>query len=198
MDMEKNRSKYLEAIAFAEKKREEENRKHLKELLIKFYDDSIEASNRGKYDNRIGLRIGAICEIRKLSFAELGRMAGVDKSTVSRVVQKGTIPTQENFIKIIDALQIDIENFVDIPEETDAWVNNEKSIANGVYDLLEDVVPIYDIDILKNNIFLMLEDDIFTYTKNGENHQLTKKHLDILRKHILLSFDTLDAILDKD
>jgi transcriptional regulator with XRE-family HTH domain len=133
-----------------------------------------------------------------LSFAELGRMAGVDKSTVSRVVQKGTIPTQENFIKIIDALQIDIENFVDIPEETDAWVNNEKSIANGVYDLLEDVVPIYDIDILKNNIFLMLEDDIFTYTKNGENHQLTKKHLDILRKHILLSFDTLDAILDKD
>ena len=196
--MEKNRSKYLEAIAFAEKKREEENRKHLKELLIKFYDDSIEASNRGKYDNRIGLRIGAICEIRKLSFAELGRMAGVDKSTVSRVVQKGTIPTQENFIKIIDALQIDIENFVDIPEETDAWVNNEKSIANGVYDLLEDVVPIYDIDILKNNIFLMLEDDIFTYTKNGENHQLTKKHLDILRKHILLSFDTLDAILDKD
>lgn len=196
--MEKNRSKYLEAIAFAEKKREEENRKHLKELLIKFYDDSIEASNRGKYDNRIGLRIGAICEIRKLSFAELGRMAGVDKSTVSRVVQKGTIPTQENFIKIIDALQIDIENFVDIPEETDAWVNNEKSIANGVYDLLEDVVPIYDIDILKNNIFLMLEDDIFTYTKNGEKHQLTAKHLDILRKHILLSFDTLDAILEKE
>lgn len=198
MDMKKNRSKYLEAIAFAEKKREEENRKYLRELLIKFYDDSIEASNRGKYDNRIGLRIGAICEIKKLSFAELGRMAGVDKSTVSRVVQKGTIPTQDNFIKIIEALEIDIEHFVDRAEETVAWVTDEKNIANGVYDELEDLVLIYDIDVVKDNIFLMMEDAIFTYTKDGEKHQLTEKHLDILRKHILLSFDALDAILDKD
>ena len=198
MNMEKNRSKYLEAISLEEKRKEIESRKHLRELLIKFYDDSIEASNRGKYDNRIGLRIGAICEIKKLSFAELGRMAGVDKSTISRMVQKGTIPTQDNFIKIIYALNIDIEHFVDRPEETDAWITDEKNIANGVYDELEDVVPIYDIDILKNNIFLMLEDDIFTYTKNGEKHQLTAKHLDILRKHILLSFDTLDAILEKE
>ena len=198
MNIENNRSKFLEKVESDAKKQDTLRQEHLKELLLDFHKSCIKLSEKGQYDNRIGLRIDTLRKLKGLTFEQLGKLAGVDKSTISRSVQKETIPTPNNFLKIVYALNVDIENFVNRPDETADWIDTEEKIAKGEFDELLDIVPMYDIDSIKNSIFLILEDRIFTYTKDGVKYTVPEKHLNLLKKQILMSFDSLDAILGKD
>ena len=62
------------------------------------------------------LKIKEICEEKGISVTELGRMIGLSKSSIHTIINNNN-PTIETLEKIADALEVEVTDLLDKPEE---------------------------------------------------------------------------------
>ena len=62
------------------------------------------------------LKIKEICEKKGISVTELGRIIGLSKSSIHTIINNNN-PTIETLEKIADALEVEVTDLLDKPEE---------------------------------------------------------------------------------
>lgn len=192
--------RYLEREKELEIERVEHQKNLCRKKLEAFYNDCLKDAEKGKYDNRIAIRLKYIIENKDINRPEICKFANIDKGTLSRIINGKTFPRFENFLNIFVMLDFDEDVFIQYSDDTNTWVNIQEQIKNGVYDEIEDLdyrcFP-KDIETTKNRVFYELDSYVYTYKKNGKSKDIPTKYIDLLRKQVLNAFENLDVLLGK-
>lgn len=187
---------YLERAKAIEARMAEAEKMLCTKKLEEFFDKCKKLTYKGTYHNRIGRRISHIRTQKNIPVDKICRAANISRSKLNRI-EKGQFPKYEDYINIVFALECNVHRFVEHPDDTDKWIEVEKSIAKGENDELIDVdskdLP-RDIDTTKEKVFDLLDNALYTYKKNGKERVISPKHMELLRKQILNAFDTLDYL----
>ncbi len=145
-----------------------------------------------KCGNIVGDRIRFILEEYNMTIVELGKKAGVGKSSLARYLSpiNPSVPTVTTLDKILNALPCDYEDFLFSPHDYKEW---ENGFRNGYRVRLYERYFYYDAirDQMKSDFY-----DTIVYGKRDNIYRMPPEIADLFIKQMMIVFDTIDALLE--
>lgn len=137
----------------------------------------------------IGKRLAYLFEKKGIEQKDFARQVGISRTTLYRYLSEKTAPTKKKLLIIIEALDMEVEDFCFEPNDFPKWVQS----------LEADAVRRHDIFQLRERLMGELSQNNFTYQYNGHSVRLPRKYYLILKAALESSFRVLDLLAhDKD
>ena len=157
------------------KQLEEQTKKNLEDILY--------------IPGAIGKRLAYLFEKKGIEQKEIARQDGISRTTLYRYHAEKTAPPKKKLLIIIEALDMEVEDFCFEPNDFPKWVQSLEADAVRKHDIFE----------LRDRLMANLSQNNFTYQYNGHPVRLPRKYYLILKAALESSFRVLDLLAhDKD